>query len=240
MKILAVISVLCCLLAAGCGDAITPSETITTETYEFATITALEASDDFEVFYTHGPGAQTIEVEANLNLQEKVRIDENNGRLKISLQDLITIRGNDQTLILRLHTTAPVNDFEARSDAEINVQTPLTVNNLFLRAASDGIIRATLNDAENVEIEARSDGKLLLLGQADRVEADLRSDGGLSGFELLVNHLKIELASDARADLTVLETLDAKANSDARLRYQGDPEILRLETNSDGRIERVE
>lgn len=239
MKYFLSLTLLCCFLAIGCDDnAITPSETITTETYDFSTITALEAATDFVVFYTHGPGEQRIEVEANLNLQDKINIRENNGRLIVKLENFVSVRGS-KTLVLRLHTTAPVNDFRAASDAVINIQTPLTVNNLFLETRSDGKINATV-DATSVEIDARSDGEVSLIGEADRLEADLRSDAKLLDFDFAVDHLVIELASDAKADLTVIETLDAKAKSDAHLRFQGDPEILRRETSSDGRIERVE
>lgn len=218
-------------------DQIVPSETITTENHELATISALTASSDFKVFYTHSAGPQTVSVEANENLQERVKLNVNNGRLHVKLKNNTSIRGSE-TLILRLHTAAPINDFHANSDAEINIETPLTLNNLFLKASSDGIIRGTV-DVEDMEVEASSDGRLELLGEANMLNANLSSDAVLSDFDFMVNHLKIKLSSDAKGELTVIETLEANAVSDAILRYMGNPEILRLDTSSDGRIEQV-
>lgn len=227
------------MLATSCQEErITPSETITTETYTFPAITALTASEDFVVFYTTGAVEQSVEVEANLNLQDKVDIKEEDGRLKIGLKNNVSIRGNE-TLILRLSTVAPINDFRASSDAEINIQSPLTLENLYLKATSDALIRATL-DVNFVEADVTSDGRLELIGTVERLEADLSSDGALVDFDLAVDHLDMELSSDAEASLTVIETLSVEATSGATLRYQGDPEILRLNTSSDGAVEKVD
>ncbi|WP_415867164.1 GIN domain-containing protein [Thalassobellus suaedae] len=58
------------------------------------------------------------------------------------------------------------------------------------------------------------------------MNANLSSDAKLTDYDLVVEDLKIGMAADCDANLTVTNTMDIDATADCVLRYKGNLEII--------------
>ena len=127
------------------------------------------------------------------------------------------------------------SDFELRassdSTADLYVDAPETYMNLSSGAKVTGEI-----DTQNATFKLTSDSNIDVIGNSNNLKASLSSDSKLSDYGLHVEDLEISLSSDSDAYLTVSNTIDVTASSDARLFYKGNAEIVRQVLSSDGRV----
>ncbi|WP_420603074.1 head GIN domain-containing protein [Flagellimonas sp.] len=127
------------------------------------------------------------------------------------------------------------NDFELRgssdSTADLYVDAPRVYMNLSSSAKVEGEM-----ESQDATFKLTSDSVIDLVGTADNLKANLSSDSRLKDYGLQVEDLEISLSSDSDAYLTVSETIDVTASSDARLFYKGDAEVVRQVLSSDGRV----
>ena len=124
-------------------------------------------------------------------------------------------------------------DFEASSDANADVF--VDANRAHLNLSSSAKI---VGEFQVNEVNARlsSDSQVDLFGNVGDLEATLSSDSRFEDYGLVVDNLEISLSSDSDAYLTVNNTIDVEANTDSRLFYKGDAEIIRQVLSSDGRV----
>lgn len=237
---------------------IEPSRELVTKTYDFSDYSRISVSDDFIVNLTVGSSEEMIELEVNENLLEYVDIENDGETLRIRRQGNTWINGR-MTLNLTIKTGNTIEELRAGGDAKIWIENELSARDLSIRVssdaqirtdgmikaenldiqlASDAILEATI-EADYVDFKAASDAKAKLAGKVRKMEANLASDGILNGENLTVEKLNIRLTSDAVAKITVTESLDASASSDATLRYAGQPSDVRINTSSDGSIKRM-
>lgn len=127
------------------------------------------------------------------------------------------------------------SDFELRassdSTADLYVDAPETYMNLSSGAKVTGEV-----DTQNATFKLTSDSNIDVIGNSNNLKASLSSDSKLSDYGLHVEDLEISLSSDSDAYLTVSNTIDVTASSDARLFYKGNAEIVRQVLSSDGRV----
>lgn len=127
------------------------------------------------------------------------------------------------------------SDFELRassdSAADLYIDAPTTYMSLSSGAQVNGEI-----DTQNATFKLTSDSTIDIVGNTNSLNATLSSDSKLSDYGLQVEDLEISLSSDSDAYLTVTNTIDVTASSDARLFYKGNAEIVRQVLSSDGRV----
>ncbi|WP_190810770.1 DUF2807 domain-containing protein [Flagellimonas sp. S3867] len=127
------------------------------------------------------------------------------------------------------------NDFELRASSDSKVNLILDASRAFMNLSSgakvDGEIRT-----QDATLKLTSDSAIDAIGTMDNLEATLSSDSKLGDYGLHIEDLEISLSSDSDAYLTVSNTIDVTASSDARLFYKGDAEIVRQILSSDGRV----
>ncbi|MEM8847615.1 MAG: DUF2807 domain-containing protein [Bacteroidota bacterium] len=260
------------LLAISCStETVRVSDEVSSRTYDFNDINALEVATDFKAYISFSDAEQSIRIEANSNLFDKIDVFENNGKLTVKVKNNINIRGKE-TLNLFINTKS-ITEFKASSDASIFLDTPLnansasiqlssdanfdgdiTVNDFELTASSDS--RAILFlDAKNANMEfsssaeldgevtideadvtLSSDSEMDVTGSVTELTATLSSDSTIKDYALEVEDLKITLSSDSEGYLTVSNTIDVTANSDSKLFYKGDAEIVQQNLSSDGEV----
>lgn len=124
-------------------------------------------------------------------------------------------------------------DFRASSDSKAVLYLEAREANMNLSSGSSLEGEITLDKAD---AELSSDSVIDMVGSITELKAELSSDGRLRDFGLLIEHLKMDLSSDSKAYLTVSGTIDVAANSDSRLFYKGDAEIIRQVLTSDAKV----
>ncbi|MEM6892918.1 MAG: DUF2807 domain-containing protein [Bacteroidota bacterium] len=111
------------------------------------------------------------------------------------------------------------------------------VNTADIRLTSDSDYDGGLT-ADSAELRLTSDADFYASGAVGQMNARLSSDANLKDFSLSVRELNIDLSSDSRAYLSVSETINVSASSDAVLYYKGDAEIEQQNTSSGGKVVR--
>ena len=156
---------------------------------------------------------------------------------------------------MKVFVTAPhVTDFTASSSGSIQFENAIQSDNVTLKASSSGSISGDIN-CKNVAMEASSSGDITSKLKADKVEADVSSSGDLTlsgtvttaeiqasssgdckAKNLVATNVVIAASSSGSIEITVLESLDAKASSSGDIWYCGNPTKVAKDTSSSGSI----
>ena len=260
------------LLAISCStETVRVSDEVSSRTYDFNDINALEVATDFKAYISFSDAEQSIRIEANSNLFDKIDVFENNGKLTVKVKNNVNIKGRE-TLNLFINTKS-ITEFKASSDASIFLDTPLNANSASIQLSSDANFDGDIT-VDDFELNASSDSKAILFldainanmefsssaeldgevtideadvtlssdseidvtGSVTELTATLSSDSTIKDYALEVEDLKITLSSDSKGYLTVSNTIDVTANSDSKLFYKGDAEIVQQNLSSDGEV----
>ncbi len=127
------------------------------------------------------------------------------------------------------------NDFELRASSDSKAKLYLKANDAYMNLSSGADLDGE-SDVEKGVVKLSSDAVIDMIGNINDLEATLSSDSELKDYGLQVRNLEISLSSDSDAYLSVSETIDVTANSDSRLFYKGDAEIIRQVLSSDGKV----
>ncbi|TXN37287.1 DUF2807 domain-containing protein [Flagellimonas hymeniacidonis] len=127
------------------------------------------------------------------------------------------------------------NNFELRASSDSKAKLYLKANDAYMNLSSGADLDGE-SDVEKGVVKLSSDAVFDMIGNINDLEATLSSDSELKDYGLQVSNLEIFLSSDSDAYLTVSETIDVTANSDSRLFYKGDAEIIRQVLSSDGKV----
>lgn len=127
------------------------------------------------------------------------------------------------------------DNFEFRGSSDSKAVIYLKATDAYMNLSSGADLDGE-SDVEKATIKLSSDASIDLMGTIGNLEAMLSSDSNLKDYGLQVEDLKISLSSDSDSYLSVSNTIDVTANSDSRLFYKGDAEIIRQVLSSDGKV----
>ncbi|WP_136466977.1 GIN domain-containing protein [Flagellimonas onchidii] len=126
-------------------------------------------------------------------------------------------------------------DFELKASSDSKADVFLDADKTYMDISSGAKVEGEIA-TEDATLKLTSDSVIDMVGTMDDLKANLSSDSRLRDYGLEIRDLEISLSSDSDAYLTVSNTIDVKASSDARLFYKGDADIVRQELSSDGRV----
>ncbi len=208
------------------------SDEVSTRSYDFEQITALQVATDFNAYVTFSETEDRVEIEANDNLFNKMDVFMEGNKLVVKLENNIRVKGRE-TLNLYI-TTKNISWFRATSDAAIFLESPLNASSVYIDLSSDGhFIGDIVSDDFELRAESDSDAELYL--ETTNAYFDLSSNAYLDG-EATIDNAKVRLSSDAAVDLLGdVDYMDAVVSSDAELKGYGlHVNDLEVELSSDG------
>lgn len=125
--------------------------------------------------------------------------------------------------------------FDLRGSSDSKAKLYLDVDQAIVNLSSGAEIEGEviINEAD---VKLSSDSTVDVMGRVEDLDATLSSDSKFKDYALEVEHLKVNLSSDSKAYLTVSKTIDVTANSDSKLFYKGEADIIRQVLSSDGRV----
>ena len=208
------------------GDGNVVSETRTVQAFH-----GVDAAAGLKVFVEFGEMSNEIEVIADENLHEFILTYVEAGILKIKTKK--NIRNAESK---EIHVIAgKINHLEVSSAAKILGISTLETNELYIEASSAGKLELKVM-ADDIDVEVSSSGHAELSGEADKLFAEVSSAGDLSASSLKVRDCIIEVSSAGDASIFVFGELSAEASSAGHIRFDGDPEIKKLNKSSAGSI----
>lgn len=193
-------------------------------------------------------GQLTVKLDNNINIKGKETLN-----IYITTRDITSFKASSDAAIF-LDSALDTQNVSIDISSDAYFEGDITTDNFDLRATSDSkavvYLKATdaymnlssgadldgESEVEKATIKLSSDAAVDLIGTIENLDATLSSDSNLEDYGLYVEDLKIELSADSDAYLSVSNTIDVTANSDSRLYYKGDAEIVRQILSSDGRV----
>lgn len=193
-------------------------------------------------------GKLTVKLDNNISLRGKEVLN-----LFITTRSISDFKASSDASIF-LDSSLEAENVSVVLSSDAYFQGDITSDDFRLEASSDSeallyltAIEGDMDISSGAKIEGElqfdlgslrlsSDSTMDFMGTIRELDARLSSDSRLRDYGLEVEDLKISLTSDSDAYLTVSNTIDVTANSDARLFYKGDAEVIRQVLSSDGQI----
>lgn len=217
---------------------VTPSSHISTVTKSVSAFSKLEVMDPFNVYVTYSDAEEMIRIEANENLQQYIRIAEQNDLLKIELDDQLAIRRGDAVLNVYI-TTRQASEFTAGGAANIFLQNQLIEQRaeVYLSGASSFTGSLLVNEFLSRIIGASN---LDLHGAADHFSIEASGACVMNDFGFHVQDLTADLDGASTVSLTVMRQLSVKARGSSTVYYKGDAAIIHQDLSDISRIVRLD
>ncbi|UOY06412.1 DUF2807 domain-containing protein [Muricauda sp. SCSIO 64092] len=224
------------LLVSSCDtESIRVSDTISTRQYSFSNYEALELSGDFNAFVTFSETEERIEIEANDNIQSKIRVSQDGNTLKIRLENNVALRGN--ATMNAYITTRNISRYRVSGDSSVELENLLVANTVTVDVLGDSRFYGEV-DTNNLSVDVKGDSVIDVFGTAGTANVDLSGDSTIKDYDLVVEDLTIDMSGDSSAYLSVNGTIDIDASGDSALNYRGDAEIIRQRLTGDSRIQK--
>lgn len=227
----------CTTVATTAQNRLNLSNTTVTKTFNFTDYTQLEVSGDFKVNLNFSNTSESITVEANSNLMDKVKVSKDGNTLHLKLESIWNI-GGKMILNVNINSQRMIDHYQLSGDAVLTVNDPITANAVTLMLKGDSIMQAEV-DAKSLKLMAKSDSIVKLSGTVENVDATLGSDSILKAENLIIAHTNINLSSDSQATINATTTLSAVASGDSILRYKGNPDVKKSIMTGDSEIHRM-
>jgi len=163
---------------------------------------------------------------------DDVKVINDNGKLKIRM--LLEQRFNgDETQIEIYYQKIDVLD--ANEGAYIYGNSPITQNNITLRAQEGGQIQVRLA-VNNAKVKSVTGGGVEAIGTAENVDITLNTGGVFEGKELSTKETKVTITAAGRADVNASEKVHARVTAGGNIYIYGNPKEVDKKRLAGGRI----
>ncbi len=221
-SIVIVLALVLGLLTSCDHDTIRASDEVSSLDYSIPEYSTVKISNAFNTKVTFSDTEESIRIEANENLHDRIIVQREGNSLIIRLKKFTSVRGN-----------ATLNAYIVTKDIsrfDISGASKLTLENLWDTA--DG--RIELSGASNFTGEIAADrlnldmsgaSSLDLYGSAISMDAHLSGSSDIRDFDLSVDNLKIDMSGASEAYLLIRESIDIRASGASSLKFKGDAKI---------------
>lgn len=222
------------------------------ETRSLSSFSEVSAHEGIDVFLKEGNKEEARIVSDSHDLDE-VLTDVSGGRLKIHLEG-----NNHRNIDVEVYVTyKSLNSISSSSASSITSEGTIDANggDFDVDVSSAGDIIASIENADEVSIDASSAGDAELKIQANEIEADVSSAGDIEvegtakkqdieasssgdyyAFDLESEEVEASASSGGSIKVSVSADLDARANSGGSVKYKGNPKYLNANSNSGGSV----
>ncbi|TMM57412.1 DUF2807 domain-containing protein [Maribacter algarum] len=210
------------LLTSCDHDTIRASDEVSSLDYSIPEYSTVKVSNAFNTRVTFSDTEESIRIEANENLHDRIIVQREGSSLVIRLKKFTSVRGN-----------ATLNAYIVTKDIskfDISEASKLILENLW--DTEDG--RIELSGASNftgeiatkhLNLDMSGASSLDLYGNSVSLDADLSGSSDIRDFDLSVKDLKIEMSGASEAYLSISESIDIRASGASSLKFKGDAKI---------------
>lgn len=177
------------------------NKTVTTEDRDITEFTAIEVIDNLNVILVYNQ-FQSVNVEADSNLQSSILTDIRNGKLTIRTSEAI---GRHKTLDIHINVNNKIKEINAFNKAKITSKKPLAIDSLSINSFDDSEFELKLN-SEIVEIHGKEKSKLELEILAEVVKIKLNESCDLTA---TIDSKEVQITGSNDASATLEGTTNA-------------------------------
>ncbi len=203
-------------------DTIRASGKVTSLDYSIPSYSELHISDAFNTYITFSDTEESVRIEANENLHDKISVKREGNALVIGLEKFSSVSGNATMNAYIVTNDIATFDISGASRLTLENEWLVTDGRIDLSGASD--FTGEVN-SERLYLDMAGASRLDLFGNAASLNAKLSGSSGIRDYDLNVENLKIELSGASEAFLNVNETIDVTASGASVLNYKGDATV---------------
>lgn len=222
------------------------------ETRNLSSFSEISAHEGIDVFIKEGNKEEARIVSDSHDLDE-VLTDVSSGRLKIHLEG-----NNHRNIDVKVYVTyKSIKAISSSSASSLSAEGTIDANggDFDVDVSSAGDIEASIENADEVTIDASSAGDATLKIEANEIEADVSSAGEVEvagsarkqdietsssgeydAYDLDSEDVEASASSGGSVKVTAQKKLDARASSGGSIRYKGSPEYLDANSSSGGSV----
>lgn len=200
-------------------EKITPSSTISTQSYDIQSFDGIEVSHAFEVEVTFSQDTESVEVEANDNLIDEILVEKIGDRLIIRLANNLTIT-KEATLKARI-TTSNANYFEGSGATSFTFTNTLDTEEVEISLSGASHLAGNL-EVDDLEVIITGASNIEITGNAQTLDLTASGASNLENYDFATQVLDAGLSGASNVYLTVNESLDVTASGASNLYYRGD------------------
>ena len=196
--------------------------------------TSLDVSGAFKVYLSQG-ATQSVIIEADDNLMDKIETEVVGGKLRISTKHHII---NAKSLKVYI-TATQMESIELSGAVDLQTQTRLSGTSLSVdvSGASDSKIELAV---QKLEVSSSGGSSLQLIGTATEVKMDVSGAVDLHAFDLLTEKFNLSMSGAGEADINVKNELNADISGAASVRYKGNPAKLVEDISGAGSVRKAD
>ncbi|HET8737979.1 MAG TPA: DUF2807 domain-containing protein [Pricia sp.] len=218
-------------------ETVTASNEVTTKAYPFSGYSALDVSDNFNVYVTFSDTEEKLEIEANDNLHNHIDLTNVGNRLHVALKGIKKIKGKETLNVII--TTKNISDFRASGNSKLVLEDSLDAPKVKINLIGNAWFTGTVN-TDVLDISSKGNCIIELAGNAEILNGKLSGNCELSDYGLAVEALKIDLSGNSNAYLSVLDSIDIDAKGNSVLSYKGNATIVHQNLSSGSKIVKKE
>ena len=222
---------------------------VVTQKREVIDFTKVKVSNGIELIIQQEDTISLV-VEADENLHENIITEVIDGTLKIWAKKNIW-RATSKKVHLKVNTleelsassgssvisknTIKAKDLKVSSTSGSNLNIKLETNRLISNASSGSKLGLEIL-ATHVESSSSSGSSIKIVGETTAHKASASSGSSLNAFKLIAKNVDAEVSSGASVRVHVTESINARASSGGRIKYQGNPAQVSIDTSSGGGV----
>ena len=209
----------------GCfNERIRPSGVITSEEYILVGYTQLEVSSAFEAFITFTDSDEKVEIIADDNLMDYIRVTNTGTKLIIKIAQGYNVTGRP-TLRANI-STALLSSIEASGASNIFLENTLDTENLKIELSGASILTGDLS-VSNMEMDISGASEIDVTGSASNSELDLSGASKVGNYSFVTGYLDANISGASEARMSVVDEIDVNISGGSRLNYKGTASVDR-------------
>ncbi|MBN1416295.1 MAG: DUF2807 domain-containing protein [Bacteroidales bacterium] len=211
-------------------DTVTGNGKVVKETRDVSRFTELKVATGIDAIITQGDN-ESVVVEADENLQEWIKTEVVDNRLKVYSDKNIRSAREKKVYI----TYKKLNSIDITSAGDVDGDNTLVTDELDIEMSSAGDLNLDV-EVDKLEIDISSAGDAKLSGKTNYLKADLSSAGDLNAFDLEAKSGDVNVSSAGSARVFITEEASFKCSSAGNITYMGEPRIKNISTSSAGSV----
>ena len=205
-------------------DSVRASDEISSLTYGIPNYSAVKVSSAFNAYVTFSATEESIRIEANDNLHEKIVVKKDGNDLIIKLEEFTNVRGN-ATLNAYI-TTNNVERFYMSGASKLVLENQWVATDARIKLSGASSLTGEV-DFERLDLDMSGASSIDIFGNAVAVDARLTGSSDFRDYDLSVERLKLSMSGASDTFVSVSESIDIDARGASVLNYKGNATIIR-------------
>ncbi len=221
------------LLTSCDRDNIRASDEVTSLDYSIPDYSTLKISNAFDAYVTFLNTEESIRIEANENLHNKIIVEREGNSLIIRLKKFTNIRGN-ATLNVYI-ATKNLTKFDISGASSLTLENEWNTQNANIELSGASNFSGEVT-ADHLYVDMHGASNIDVYGSANILSAELAGSSELKDYDLFVKRLNIEMSGASEALLSVSESIDVEASGASELNYKGDATLAHKKLSGNSEI----